>query len=536
MSDPLTCGEALMDLLSQYEVDTVFGMPGTHTVELYRGISRSEIRHIQCRNEQGASLMADGYARATGKPGVCTIVTGPGVTNASTGMAQAYCDSQPMLVLSGACATRTLGKGWGTVHELDDQSAVTRSFTALSAMTHHHEELPELVARSFAVFRGGRARPVHISLPWDILPSITKLPWRARNTPSRPMPDPSAIHAGAEVLANSKRAMILVGGGAIGSGKSIKEVAEIIGATVLTTNAGKGVLPESHPLSLGCSILSPHAHAELAAADVVLIIGSEVAEGDHFLPELQINGKIVRIDIDPTELVSLYAPTVAIQSDAVFAMRALAATLTQYSQNGQNTDAENRVTSIKAKMQADLTDVEKQHIQVWNIIRNCSDDDAIVMGDISQIVYTGSFAMPLEMDRCWFYPGTYCALGVALPMAIGAKIGAPERQVIAVTGDGGFMFTANELATAVEEKLPIPIVVWNNFALKEIVDQMDRRQMPRLGVEPATPNFVALAKSFGANGVCVDSAAQLGSAILNAYQATGPTLIEVQQDSPWLVT
>src|SRR5262252_213462 len=148
----VTCGEAVMRLLAAYEVDTVFGMAGTMTLELYRGIARTGIRHVQCRNEQGASLMADGYARATGKAGVCTIIAGPGVTNASTGIAQAYCDSQPMLVLSGATPTRTEGKGWGAIHELVDQAAVTRTFTAFSHMVRYPEELPELIARAFAVF------------------------------------------------------------------------------------------------------------------------------------------------------------------------------------------------------------------------------------------------------------------------------------------------------------------------------------------------------------------------------------------------
>src|ERR1700681_4320120 len=149
----MTCGEAVMKLLSAYGVDTVFGMAGTMTVELYRGIALAGIRHVQCRNEQGASLMADGYARATGKPGVCAIIAGPGVTNAATGIAQAYCDSQPMLVLSGACATHTQGKGWGAIHELDDQTAVTAGFTAFSAMVRYPDELPELIARAYAVYR-----------------------------------------------------------------------------------------------------------------------------------------------------------------------------------------------------------------------------------------------------------------------------------------------------------------------------------------------------------------------------------------------
>ena len=191
----VTCGEAVMKLLLAYEVDTVFGMAGTMTLEFYRGIAHTGIRHVQCRNEQGASLMADGYARATGKPGVCTIIGGPGVTNAATGIAQAYSDSQPMLVLTGASPTLTHGKGWGAIHELNDQAAVTAGFTAFSVMIRNPEELPELIARAYAVFRGSRPRPVHLSIPRDVLPLSVDTEWKARRAPSLPMPDPAAITA-----------------------------------------------------------------------------------------------------------------------------------------------------------------------------------------------------------------------------------------------------------------------------------------------------------------------------------------------------
>jgi 5-guanidino-2-oxopentanoate decarboxylase len=232
----MTCGEAVMQLLAAYEVDTVFGMAGTMTVELYRGIGRAGIRHVQCRNEQGASLMADGYARATGKPGVCTIIAGPGVTNAATGIAQAYCDSQPMLVLSGACATFMQGKGWGAVHELNDQSAVTAGFTALSAMIRYPEELPELIARAFGVFRGGRPRPVHLSLPRDVLPLAVEADWKPRRAPSLPMPDPAAIEEAADRLGQAKRPLIFVGGGAVGTREPLTDIAERIGAPVPPRN------------------------------------------------------------------------------------------------------------------------------------------------------------------------------------------------------------------------------------------------------------------------------------------------------------
>src|SRR5215475_13408022 len=201
----MTCGEAVIELLAAYGVDTVFGMAGTMTLEIYRGIARSGIRHVQCRNEQGASFMADGYARATGKPGVCTVIGGPGVTNAATGIAQAYCDSQPMLVLSGATATWTHGKGFGAIHELDDQQAATKTMTALSAMVRYPEEFPEWVARAFAIFGSTRPRPVHLSLPRDVLPTPVEAKWQARRAPTRPMPDPALIEEAAALLARARQ-------------------------------------------------------------------------------------------------------------------------------------------------------------------------------------------------------------------------------------------------------------------------------------------------------------------------------------------
>jgi 5-guanidino-2-oxopentanoate decarboxylase len=523
-----------MKLLAAYEVDTVFGMAGTMTVPLYGGIPHAGIRHVQCRNEQGASLMADGYARATGKPGVCTIIAGPGVTNAATGIAQAYCDSQPMLVLSGACATLIQGKGWGAIHELADQAAVTAGFTAFSAMVRYPEEVPELIARAYAVFRGSRPRPVHLSLPRDVLPEIVEEDWKIRRSPSLPMPDPAAIEEAADRLAQAQRPLILVGGGAIGSRVALTAIAERIGAPVLSTNAGKGILPESHSLSLGCSIVQEASQQALAEADVVLLVGSEVAAGDHFLSKLEISGDIIRIDIDPTELTSMYSAAVPIQADAGAAMLALSSALASRKPAAQRPQGESRVRDILARNAAKMTDLEKQHARVWKILRSVLPTDAIVMGDATQIVYTGSFAMPMDTERCWYYSGTYCALGVALPMAIGAKIGAPHRPVVAVAGDGGFMFTVNELATAVEERLALPVIVWNNDALNAIVEQMDRQQVPRIGVEPKSPDFLRLAESLGCHAARVTSAEHLAQSVRDAFVADRPTLIEVRQDSPWL--
>jgi 5-guanidino-2-oxopentanoate decarboxylase len=530
----MTCGEAVMKLLSAYGVDTVFGMAGTMTLELYRGIAASGMRHVQCRHEQGASLMADGYARATGRPGVCTIIGGPGVTNAATGIAQAFCDSQPMLVLSGAAPAPTQGKGWGAIHELNDQAAVTAGFTAFSAMIRYPEEVPELIARAYAVFRGSRPRPVHLSFPRDVLPLGVEAEWKPRRSPSLPSADPAAIEEAADVLARARSPLICVGGGAVGTRQALTEMAERIGAPVLATNAGKGILPDSHPLSLGGSILQEASQRALADADVVLLVGSEVAAGDHFVAKLEIRGDIVRIDIDPTELTSVYPAAVPIQGDARAALSALSAALALRAPRAQRSEGERRARDIRGRNAAGMTDLEKLHARVWKILRAALPADAIVMGDATQIVYTGSAAMPMENERCWYYSGNYCALGFAVPMAIGAKVGAPERPVIAVAGDGGLMFTVNELATAAEERIALPVIVWNNEALKAIVEGMDERGIPRIGVEPESPDFVKLAESLGCRGTRAASAEHLTQSVRDALSAERPTLIEVREDSPWL--
>lgn len=523
-----------MRLLAAYGVDTVFGMAGTMTLELYRGIARAGIRHVQCRHEQGASLMADGYARATGKPGVCTVIGGPGVTNAATGIAQAYCDSQPMLVLSGAPPAASQGKGWGAIHELNDQAAVTAPFTAFSAMVRYPEELPELIARAYAVFGGSRPRPVHLSLPRDVLPLPVDADWKIRRSPSLPMPDPAAIEEAAERLARAKRPLILVGGGAVGTRAALSAIAERIGAPVLATNAGKGILPDSHPLSLGGSILQEASQQALAEADAVLLVGSEVAAGDHFGTKLEIAGEIIRIDIDPVELTSMYAATVPIQADARAAMRALSLALAGRDPTAGRTEGEQRVRAILARNAARMTDLEKRHARVWKMLRAALPADTIVMGDATQLVYSGTAAMPMEEERCWYYSGNYCALGFALPMAIGARIGAPQRPVIAVAGDGGIMFTVSELATAAEEHLALPVIVWNNDALKAIADGMDERGIPRIGVEPRSPDFLRLAESLGCHGVRAASPVHLEQTVRSALAADRPTLIELREDSRWL--
>lgn len=277
MKSEQTCGEALIRLLTDYGVDTVFGIPGAHTLDIYRGISNSNVRHVQAKNEQGAGFMADGYARISGKPGVCTLITGPGVTNVSTPIGQAFADSIPMLVISSENATHTLGKGWGCLHEITNQQAVTEPLTALSATALAPDDVPELIGQAFSIFSSGRRRPVHISIPVDVLAMPASGDWTERRMPNHGAPGAAAIEAAAAELRQAERPAILLGGGAIAArGSSIAQLAQLIGAGIVPSNAGKGIVPDSHPLNLGTSMIKSPTQAFVAQCDVVLALGTEL--------------------------------------------------------------------------------------------------------------------------------------------------------------------------------------------------------------------------------------------------------------------
>ena len=305
-----------MALLERYGVDTVFGIPGAHTLDMYRGIASSNIRHVLARHEQGAGFMADGYARASGRPGVCTLITGPGVTNAATALGQSFADSIPMLMLSSANATHTLAKGWGCMHEITDQQAVTAPLTAFSATALSPDDLPELIGQAFSRFATARPRPVHIAVPIDVLAAATDGEWSTRAGPARPSPAPEAIVAAAALLAHSERPVLYAGGGAVEAAGPLTELAEWLNAAVLSSNAGKGIVPDSHALSIGAGISRGPARDYIGRADVVLAVGTELAETDSFVERLQIAGKLIRIDIDPSKINDLYPADVGIQADA----------------------------------------------------------------------------------------------------------------------------------------------------------------------------------------------------------------------------
>ncbi len=532
-----TCGEALMHLLEGYGVDTVFGIPGEHTLELYRGIEGSNVRAVTPRNEQGASFMADGYARVTGEPGVCTIITGPGVTNAATGIGQAYADSIPMLVISSANDSPSLGKGWGRLHETTDLCAITRPITEFSVMVHHPSEVPELVAQAFTVFHSGRPRPVHIAIPIDVMemPVEDEAKWKVFNPAQRPNPPQDSICSAVDLLESASNPIMMVGGGAQLASNQVAQLAELLNIGVIASNAGKGVVADSNKLSLGGGVISPAVQAYLAKADVVLAIGTELGEADSFIYDLPVNGKVIRVDIDPARFNDAFPATVAVLGDAAVACQMMLADLKSRKLSTGRSNTIDELDGVRDQQFKEFTAVERQHITLLNLLRDQLPDDAIIMGDIAQLVYTGTAAMKTELPRTWFYPAGFGTLGCAVPNAIGAKIARPDTKVIALVGDGGLMFTVNEIATAVEEQLSIPIVIWHNHSYAMIRDGMVKRGIPEIGVNPKAPDFVKLADAFGCPGVQVSDADSFTKALGDGFAHDGPSLIIVMENDPWLI-
>jgi acetolactate synthase-1/2/3 large subunit len=538
----MTCGELLVRLLQDRGVEVVFGIPGVHTVELYRGLPATAIRHITPRHEQGAGFMADGYARVSGKPGVCFVITGPGMTNILTAMAQAYADSIPMLVISSVNRTHELGMGGGRLHELPSQRALVAGVSAFSHTLMRPEELPEVLARAFAVFSSARPRPVHIEMPLDV---ITQPAGQVSAAPgaraSRPMPDPAAMAAAAQLLAAAQRPLLLLGGGAVAAGSSATQLAELLDAPTAYTINAKGVLPRGHRLSVGSNQSLPPVRSLAAAADVVLAIGTELGETDYdvvFDGGFRLTGKLIRIDIDAAQLQRNFPADIAILSDARAAIEALVAALGNAGGRGRNHGVDSagsrRAAATRTALAAQWPAAWSGQRQVLQLIQDTL-PDVIIAGDSTQPVYSGNHLYEATQPRSWFNSSTgYGTLGYGLPAAIGARLAAPSRTVLALIGDGGIQFTLPELGSAVEAGTPIIVLLWNNRGYGEIKRYMQQRSIKPIGVDLHTPDFLAVARAFGCEAARATSFAHLGDLLRTAAVACRPTLIEVMEDAPFL--
>jgi acetolactate synthase-1/2/3 large subunit len=526
-----TLGVYLAELLEAYGVDTIFGIPGVHTVEFYRGLPLTRIRHVTPRHEQGAGFMADGYARVSGKPGVCLLITGPGLTNAATAMAQAYADSVPMLVITAVNAVGRMGSGEGWLHELKDQRQLASGLTAFSHTVFTRHDLDQALARAFAIFSSARPRPIHIEIPTDIirLPVDVEVKAEAATLPLRPAPRTEAIDAAVHLLKSAKQPLILAGGGAAGAADSLRQLAEKLDAPLVMTVNGRGILSGDHPLALPCNPSLPAIRDLMQEADAILAVGTEFGSTDYDWYETgapKLSAPLIRIDIDPEQAMRGHRAACVMVADAYASVEALLAALPE---RIEGNGAERAKTARERVDREEIPTPYRACLRLLHDIRTTL-SEAVIVGDSTQPVYAASVSYAAPAPRRFFASMTgFGTLGYAMPAAIGARLAAGNRPVVALLGDGGLQFTLNEIASAVEAATPVIILVWNNRGYGEIKSFMQARQIEPVGVDLVTPDFVTLARAFGAAAERLQSADDLPRLLIEAAHRNGPTLIDIDE-------
>ncbi|PFG54663.1 acetolactate synthase-1/2/3 large subunit [Marinobacter sp. LV10R520-4] len=520
----MNCAQRLIQLLEAYGVDTALGIPGVHTIELYRALGQSGLVHVTPRHEQGAGFMADGYARASGKPAACFIVTGPGMTNIATAMGQALADSVPMLVISSVNRRDTLGRGQGRLHELPSQQQTLAGISVFSHTLHDPGALPELFARAFAIFRGARPGPVHIEIPIDLFDAQVPESLTRPIEVFPPAPAPAAIIRAAEWLLQAERPLLLLGGGCVAAPEAARELVECLQAPALTTINAKGVLGLDHPLDLGATMSLPAARRLAAEADVILALGTELGETDYdlvFDEGFRLDGRLIRVDIDPQQLGRNQGADLAMVADAGETMSALLRAMPT------SRGADDRAATARQELALNEDPELAPYVPLYATLR-ATLPEAILVGDSTGPVYAGNFLASLPEPRRWFNSATgYGTLGYGLPAALGAALARPELPVIALVGDGGLQFVLGELGTARDLGRPVAVIIWNNDGYDEIRRYMSLSEIPHLGVDLAAPNFSAIALAYSCRHMSVTEPASLADALGQLDKASSPLIIEI---------
>ena len=483
----ITVGMRLIEGLAARGVDVVFGIPGVHTVELYRGLSGSKVRHVTARHEQGCAFMADGYARVSGKPGVALVITGPGVTNALTAMAQAKAESVPMLVISGVNRRASLGRGMGLLHELPDQAALVRALCPTRQITGP-DDVGQTLDWAFAAMATGRPGPVHIEVPTDVMPMLCDALPAPAPLPAKLGPAAADIARAVAKLNAADKVVILAGGGARGCDAVLTLLARRLDAPVVQTVNARGMM-FGHVLGVPASPSLTATRALIAGAGQVLAIGTEFGPTDY---DMYVNGGLpdmsgmIRVDICADQL-ARHPAAQALHGDADATMRALLTQLTQKQGDGAARAANTR-RMARAEL-ADLSATMPAQLEVVETIRAAM-PGAIVVGDSTQPVYAANLYYDHDRAGGWFNAATgYGALGFAPGASVGAALAAPGTPVVCLIGDGGLQFSPGELRTAVDEGLPITYIVWNNAAFREIADAMRGANTEVIGCSPSPLNM-----------------------------------------------
>jgi thiamine pyrophosphate-dependent acetolactate synthase large subunit-like protein len=514
-----TGADLLVDCLYRQGVRVLFGMPGSHVTGIYDALARQGgIRTILIRNEQAGAFLADGYARVTGQPGVICTTAGPGATNALTGIAEACADSMPVLLLAGQVNSDRLHEECGNYHEIDLEG-IFRPCTKFVATLNANEQIPELVTRAFQALATGRRRPAALILPQDLMaapaPLLAFTPTSPDQTPTIPIPN---LPAALDLLGRAERPILLAGGGAVwaNAGPEFHTLAKKLDCPVITTQNGKGIIDERDPYSLGHA-RSFKARAALPQADLLVAVGCRFTEVFTWFRTLVFPKTILQIDLDPTQIGMNYPVEFGLAADAKEALAQILAAL-----------PDKTAANWRSLWQQAHAAERIRPEWLIDILRAELPDNGVAFADASEMGYRMHFDFPAYAPRTFFYPSNYIALGWGMPASLGAAIALPDRPVVCVAGDGGFVMTMQELATAVRYRLKVVIIVHNDAAYGAIKNIQRKKHEGRyLDTDLNNPDFMKLADAFGLPGTRAANAEDYRKALRTALAREGPSLIEV---------
>ena len=531
----MTGGGALVEMLRRNGVDTIFALPGVQNDALFVAFydAGEALRVIHTRHEQGAAYMALGYARATGKVGTYAVVPGPGFLNTTAALSTAYATNAPVLCISGQVQSDLIGRAYGLLHEIPDQLGILSSLTKWAARIGHPTEVGKRVNEAFRQLRDGRPRPVGLEIPPDVLALATEVSLSALDAPLPPTePDPDQIDQAAQLLAAAKKPLIFVGGGAVDAAEEVLATAELLQAPVASHTGGKGIVSDRHYLAQ--SALA--AHELWRETDVVLAVGTRLHQ-----PQLRWGVdrdlKLIRIDIDPTEITRFFKPSLGIVADAKAALTALYRALDRRAP--RRASREDEFKTLKAATLARVEERLGPQCEYLQAIRAELPDDGIYVEDLTQVGYVGRMAFPVYHPRTYIHSGYQGTLGFGFATALGAKVGRPDRPVVSISGDGGFMYNVQELSTATRHGIDIVAIVFADGAYGNVRRMQKEDYGNRLiGVDLINPQFPKMAESFGLAGVRTTTPDGLRRELAAALKRRGTTLIEVavgEMPDPWKV-
>jgi len=536
----MTGGEAMLRAAIANGIDTIFGLPGAQIYPLFDAIYRSpDVKAITSRHEQGAAYMAFGYSAATGRPGAFAVVPGPGILNASAALCTAQACNKPVLCMTGQVMSEFLGKGRGHLHELPDQLAT------LASIVKHADRIDDVANTSaqmneaFRQMQSGRPGPASIEMCWDTMAKS----WDVEIGPGNAVIDKPAvnddeINDAAELIANAKNIMIMCGGGAQHASAEIRELAEMLGASVTAFRSGRGVVSEDSAWGISCAA----AHLLWPDTDLLIGIGSRLelqymrweSMADYLDRPPEGGAKLIRIDIDPQEM-QRFKPDVAVVGDAADATRAL---LEKAGRKGFKSGDLDRIAEAKARTRKNIQEIQPQ-MSYLDTIREVLPRDGYFVEELCQVGFTSNFGFDVYEPRTYVTTGYQGTLGYGFPTAIGVKAAVPGKVVVSIIGDGGFMFGMPELASAAQHDIGLVTIVFNNHSFGNVRrDQQLRYDSNLIGADLDNPDFVKLAESFGVAAHRVESPDELTPVLAKSIDDDKPAIIEVMiergsETSPW---